>query len=180
MGWVGLGHTKWTPRQPKSIGLIGHVLMLLWQNNFGLGFDLGLGFVLLFLVWKIWPCSRRWFRHDHRLGWIESQQHINLSAESAYCGDCASVSFCWTTMALNHYYIYDNFFAMKSLTKKFSKQNSSHHQKNPNCVSAQCFTGLSVFYLSFLAHVLCSSTVQLSLSRYCFWLLLGFEQNKNK
>jgi len=32
-------------------------------------------------------------------------------------------------MALNHYYIYDNFFAMKSVTKKFSQQNSSHHQK---------------------------------------------------
>jgi len=24
------------------------------------------------------------------LGWVESQQHINMSVESAYCGDCAS------------------------------------------------------------------------------------------
>ena len=35
------------------------------------------------------------------LGWVESQQHTDLSAESAYCGDCDSDSFYLMTMALN-------------------------------------------------------------------------------
>ena len=35
------------------------------------------------------------------LGWVGSQQHTNLSTESAYCGDCDSDSFYWMIMALN-------------------------------------------------------------------------------
>ena len=36
-----------------------------------------------------------------RLGWVESQQHINLSVESAYCGEYASDSFYAMIMALS-------------------------------------------------------------------------------
>jgi len=35
------------------------------------------------------------------LGWAESQQYTNVSAESAYCGDCTSYSFQWMIMSLN-------------------------------------------------------------------------------
>ena len=35
------------------------------------------------------------------LGWAESQQYTNVSAESAYCGDCTSYSFHWMIMSLN-------------------------------------------------------------------------------
>ena len=35
------------------------------------------------------------------LGWVESQQHRDLSIESAYCGDCASDSFYRMIIALS-------------------------------------------------------------------------------
>ena len=35
------------------------------------------------------------------LVWVESQQHKDLPAESAYCDDCASDSFYWMILALS-------------------------------------------------------------------------------